>query len=476
MKNKLCATLATATLGLLGTVAAQAAATIVIVNTNAAGVGFNDPTPAAPVGGNPGTTLGQQRLNAFVYAADLWGATVTSPVPIFIDAAFIPLACTANAGTLGSAGSTFLLAGLDPPGKPDRIYGMALTDKIEGFDVGPGLPDIQARFNSDLGMNANCLPNSGWYLGLDTKHGTRTDLVTVLLHEFGHGLGFQTFTSGLTGAQRTVSGVPFPSVWDDFIRDNGTGLNWVQMTNAQRQASAINTGKLVWTGPGVTATWPGVLSGAPLLTLSGPAAGTAAGNYDIGRASFGARLSASGTAGDIMPIIPDSPGVEGCAPFTALNKLAVSGNVALISRGTCGFAVKAKNAQDAGAIGVIIQDNVAAAAPPGLGGTDDTVIIPTVSVTQAVGVKIRSALAKRSRNRSGVIGNLTTDPTRISGIDGGYVQLYSPNPFQSGSSVSHYDITNFPNQHMEPAINGDLTHDLIPPNDMTFTLLKDIGW
>ena len=37
-------------------------ATITIVNMNAPGVGFNDPTPAAPVGGNPGTTVGQQRL------------------------------------------------------------------------------------------------------------------------------------------------------------------------------------------------------------------------------------------------------------------------------------------------------------------------------------------------------------------------------------------------------------------------------
>src|SRR5690242_19174650 len=42
---------------------ARAAATIVIVNLNAPGEGFNDPTPAAPVGGNTGTTLGQQRLN-----------------------------------------------------------------------------------------------------------------------------------------------------------------------------------------------------------------------------------------------------------------------------------------------------------------------------------------------------------------------------------------------------------------------------
>ena len=44
-------------------------AQFVIVNINAPGVGFNDPTPAAPVGGNTGTTLGQQRLIAFEHAA-----------------------------------------------------------------------------------------------------------------------------------------------------------------------------------------------------------------------------------------------------------------------------------------------------------------------------------------------------------------------------------------------------------------------
>ena len=48
-------------------------ATITIVNKDPVGVGFNDPTPAAPVGGNAGTTLGQQRLNVFQAAAAIWG-------------------------------------------------------------------------------------------------------------------------------------------------------------------------------------------------------------------------------------------------------------------------------------------------------------------------------------------------------------------------------------------------------------------
>ena len=57
---------------------AQAAATITIVNGDPAGVGFNDPTAVAPVGGNAGATLGQQRLNAFQAAANRW----VPPLPV----------------------------------------------------------------------------------------------------------------------------------------------------------------------------------------------------------------------------------------------------------------------------------------------------------------------------------------------------------------------------------------------------------
>src|SRR3954465_7891690 len=81
---------------------AFAGADIVIVNVNAPGVGFNDPAPAAPVGGNAGTTKGAQRLIAFQRAAELWGAPLDSPVPIIVGATFEPL----GANVLGSAGAT----------------------------------------------------------------------------------------------------------------------------------------------------------------------------------------------------------------------------------------------------------------------------------------------------------------------------------------------------------------------------------
>ena len=38
------------------------------------------------------------------------------------------------------------------------------------------------------------------------------------------------------------------------------------------------------------------------------------------------------------------------------------------------------------------------------------------------------------------------------------------------------DLQPFRNLLMEPNINGDLTHSVVPPQDLTFTLLQDIGW
>ena len=54
--------------------ASTRAATIQIVNLDGALEGFNDNTAVAPIGGNPGTTRGAQRLNVFNQAAAVWGA------------------------------------------------------------------------------------------------------------------------------------------------------------------------------------------------------------------------------------------------------------------------------------------------------------------------------------------------------------------------------------------------------------------
>ena len=141
------------------------------------------------------------------------------------------------------------------------------------------------------------------------------------------------------------------------------------------------------------------------------------------------------------------------------------------------FIVKAKNAQNAGAVGVIIADNTPGTPPAGLGGTDPTITIPSVRITLPDGIKLKTALANRSRLHSGMFANLGLNLAVRAGADSaGRMLMYAPNPYQPGSSVSHYDVSASPNQLMEPAINGDLTHEVTPPVDLTYPLLHDIGW
>lgn len=452
---------------------AQAAATIVINNKNVAGVGFNDTTPAAPVGGNPGTTLGQQRLNAFTYAANIWGQTLTSAVPIVIDARFTALSCTATGAVLGSAGATQIFATF--PGAPnqDSLYSYALANKLYGSEISdtPGA-QINANFNSNLG-NTGCLTGTTFYLGLDNNHGANIDFVTVLLHEMGHGVGFQTFTSGLTGAQ--LAG--YPSIWDNFLLDNTTNKLWVNMSNAERRASALKPNGLSWTGPRVTAAAPKVLAPTPQLRIIGAGAQAAGGLYSIGEADFGPSVTNPPVTGQIMPVVDQANGTGlACVPLSAENAAAVNHNIALISRGTCGFAVKVKNAQNAGAIGVIVADNQPGAVA-GMGGFDPSITIPAVRVTQADGALIAASLTKRNGNMSGTVGKFELSKTLLAGTDSMQrVTMYTPNPYQSGSSVSHYTTAAKRNQLMEPAINGDLSHSPTLPLDLTFELLKDIGW
>jgi hypothetical protein len=452
---------------------AHGAATISIINGDPAGVGFNDPTLVAPVGGNTGTTLGAQRLIAFQAAANKWGATLTSTVTITVYATFEALTCTATSAVLGSAGATEVFRDFTGAGFAGMWYPFALANKLSGVNLDPtaATGQIRARFNVNLGQ-AGCLTGIFFYLGLDNNHGSNVDLVTVLTHEFGHGLGFQTFTSGSTGAFLAS----FPSVWDRFLLDTSVSLTWANMTAAQRVASAIG-GKLVWNGANVVAAVPSVLNlGMPLLAVIAPA--SVAGSYEVGTASFGPALASPGVGGEVMPVFDTDPSTGlACTALSPANAAAVNGKIAVVDRGTCNFNVKVANVQAAGAIGAIVVDNVAGSPPPGMGGSDPTITIPSVRITLADGLTLKNFLRFRSRSHSGMFATLGVNNALHAYADASNRPfMYTPNPYQSGSSVSHWDTRMTPNQLMEPAINADLTHEVTVPQDMTFNLLKDIGW
>lgn len=464
------------------------AAKLKVVNGDAPGEGFNDPTAASPVGGNRGRTVGEQRLIAFQYAANIWGATLpgNGDFQIRVFSRFDPLSCTASSAVLGSAGAITVFS--DFPGATFAAtwYGSALANKLAGYDLYPGpkvvpgvdpatfdarqFDDINARFNSSLGgLNPNgtpCLTGSGWYYGLDTNTPAgQINLVAVLLHEFAHGLGFQSFVNSSNGQEF----LGLDDIYERNLLDTDTGMMWNVMTDAQRAASAQNARDVVWTGANVTTAVPSVLQlGTPLLTVNSP--GGIAGTYDVGTASFGPALTAAGVTGNVV-LATDGVGAtnDGCTALT--NAGAIAGNIALIDRGTCTFVVKAANAQAAGAIAVIVADNVAGSPPGGLGGVDPTITIPSVRITLADGNLIKANLGV------GVNATLGLNLAVRAGADpAGRALIFTPSPVQSGSSVSHWDTIATPNQLMEPAINSDLTHSVVPPQDLTFELLRDVGW
>jgi minor extracellular serine protease Vpr len=80
---------------------------------------------------------------------------------------------------------------------------------------------------------------------------------------------------------------------------------------------------------------------------------------------------------------------DACA---ALPPGSLTGLVALIRRGTCSFYQKAFNAQTAGAVGVVLYNNVAGIVSPTVAGTPP-ITIPVVSISAAKGVLIDSRLA-----------------------------------------------------------------------------------
>lgn len=443
--------LATALVTAVAGLSQAQAADIIPVIFDAPGTGYYDPTPVAPVGGNPGTTRGEQRRIVAQYAAALWGSVLQSDVPIFIGARFTPL----GANVLGSAGATNVFANFPGAQVAGVWYHSALADSLAGVDLNPGYIDINSNFSTDF----------NFYFGLDgnTPAG-QVNFLDVVMHEFAHGLGFSNFSNKTTGAWLAGR----PDIYSVFMYDNTAGLNWLQMTNAQRAASTVNYGNLVFTGQSASTGAMLILDSRKDFRVLAPAA--VAGNYAFGTASFGPAITTSNFNGQVVlaqdPADAAGPSTtDGCSPLT--NAAAVAGKIALIDRGTCGFTTKVKNAQNAGAIGVIIADNAPGNPPPGLGGSDPTITIPSIRVTQAAGAAFKANLP--------MTVTFVIDPTKRQGADDlGRPRLYAPNPVQSGSSVSHYDNIASPNLLMEPAINDSLRayYNL----DITPNLLADIGW
>ncbi len=217
------------------------AATIRIEVGDGPGEGFNDTAAFSPVGGNAATTLGAARLNVLNEAARLWGRLLAENLTITVNASFDPLDCSSNSGTLGQAGpeSLYLRNGYWHAGP---LYG-ALT----GQD---SVAAIDATFNSTVGQSG-CLGGRPFYYGLDHSYSRSThagDLLEVVLHELGHGLGFLSVVGQDGRGIDDRNGTDHIAVYDSFVFDEDLGRYWREMSVGERAASVLNDGALVWNG------------------------------------------------------------------------------------------------------------------------------------------------------------------------------------------------------------------------------------
>lgn len=113
-------------------------------------------------------------------------------------------------------------------------------------------------------------------------------------------------------------------------------------------------------------------------------------DLEAGGASFGAKDFE--LDGEIV-VVEDgtAPTSDGCEAL--VNAAAVTGKIAVVDRGTCPFALKVKNAQDAGAIGALVVDNADNPSPPSMGGDDESITIPVLSIRKTDGDALRGQLA-----------------------------------------------------------------------------------
>ena len=241
-----------------------------------------------------------------------------------------------------------------------------------GRDSYDGAGAVMRTINNDPEIDC---PNANWN-GTTTNYCDGVSSDDVVAHEWGH--AYTEYTHGLIYQwQSGALNESYSDIWGETVDlingrlDEGEG----DLTQ-KRDVDVCSTHSPLPT----------------IVEITAPA--SIAKICEAGPASFGPELTTAGLSGDVVVGTDDTtaPGASTTDACTALtNGAAVTGKIALVDRGSCGFTIKVKNAQDAGAIGVLVADNVEST-PAGMSGVDDTIVIPSVRIRLSDGNSIKSAL------------------------------------------------------------------------------------
>ena len=166
-------------------------------------------------------------------AIDVWSENFSSSVPINVN---ITWSKPVNNSVLASASAKNVFANF--PGAPDKTlyYTSALANALAGRDL-----DV-----NDVELEIDVASTANWYLGIDGLCPPRSyDLVSVILHEMAHGLGFMSgsYYDQSTGEGRLLQPTPF-----DAYAQLPDGRRLVDMPSPSLETGKAMTSTLFWSG------------------------------------------------------------------------------------------------------------------------------------------------------------------------------------------------------------------------------------
>ncbi len=174
------------------------------------------------------TTWPVDAREAFDFAIDIWSTHLRSDVPIRVQAIWRNIESEPGTVVLGNAGPTRIVQWSDDDlVELNTWYTLAQLSAMTGLPLREQIEDSEGNtLQYDVVVNINC-DFDDWYFGTDASvPDGRTDFITVVLHEIGHGIGFIGSASGdndtRTGEYgRALMGgnVLMPFIYDIFVED-----------------------------------------------------------------------------------------------------------------------------------------------------------------------------------------------------------------------------------------------------------------
>lgn len=242
---------------------------------NATTAPWFDSTPASPVQGNNGTTVGQQRRNAFQHAVSRIQQELNGVADLRILACWRALGGDSERATLASAGPNFIVRDdgamrYDNNNPGNTVWSMPFLDSRYTWYSAAGAAqragtefcryasdhcgqaDIYIQFNSDID-GTTALGNRKFHYGYEMPVAGGIDFVSTAMHEIGHGLGFLSLYQ-LDDEGNTPVGTKFHG-YDDAFSDavvairNNVPVPINTLPAAEVQAAMTSLLDLRWADP-----------------------------------------------------------------------------------------------------------------------------------------------------------------------------------------------------------------------------------